>query len=303
MNVVDSVWLPALTTVPDTGLYTKLPGVLEVASSCDALSAAPLVIAAGVGQLIVGVALFTVSVTLLVAVLKSVVSVGVNVTDSVWLPAPGVVPAAGLYAKLPAVLAVASSCVALSVVPYVMAVGVGQVMVGVVFGAAFTVNPTLLVAVLKSVVSVGVNVTDSVWLPAPGVVPAEGLYAKLPAVLAVASSCVALSAVPLVIAAGVGQLIVGVALLTVSATLPVAVLKSVVSVGVNVTDSVWLPAPRVVPAAGEYAKLPAVLAVASSCAPLNAVPYVIPAGVGQVMVGVVFGAAFTVNPTLPVAVL
>ncbi len=147
------------------------------------------------------------------------------------------------------------------------------------------------------------NVTDSVWLPALSTVPGAGLYAKLPAVLAVASSCVPLSAVPLVIADGVGQLIVGVALFTVSVTLPVAELKLVVLLGVNVTDSVWLPAPSVVPAAGEYAKLPAVLAVASSCAPLSAVPYVIADGVGQVIVGVVFGAAFRVSVTLLVAVL
>ena len=124
-----------------------------------------------------------------------------------------------------------------------------------------------------------------------------------PATDAVAFSWVALSAVPLVIAAGVGQLIVGVALFTVSVTLPVAELKLVVLLGVNVTDSVWLPAPSVVPAAGEYAKLPAVLAVASSCAPPNAVPYVIADGVGQVIVGVVFGAAFRVSVTLLVAVL
>jgi hypothetical protein len=148
-----------------------------------------------------------------------------------------------------------------------------------------------------------VNVTDSVWPPALSTVPGAGLYAKLPGVLAVASSCAALSAVPLVIAAGAGQLIVGVALLTVSVTLPVAELKLVVLLGVNVTDKVWLPAPSVVPAAGEYAKLPAVLAVASSCVPLSAVPYVMPAGVGQVMVGVVFVTVFTVSVTLLVAVL
>jgi len=148
VNVADSVWLVPLTTVPAAGLYAKLPGVLAVASSCAALSAVPLVIATGAGQLIVGVALFTVSATLPVAELKLVVLLGVNVTDSVWLPAPGVVPAAGEYAKLPAVLAVASSCAPLSAVPYVIADGAGHVIVGVVFVTVFTVSVTLLVAVL-----------------------------------------------------------------------------------------------------------------------------------------------------------
>ena len=40
---------------------------------------------------------------------------------------------------MPATLAVASNCVALSAVPYVIAAGVAHVMVGVVFGIKVTV--------------------------------------------------------------------------------------------------------------------------------------------------------------------
>ena len=46
-----------------------------------------------------------------------------------------------------------------------------------------------------------------------------------------------------------------------------------------------VPAVSTVPAAGEYAKVPGTLALASSCAALKAVPYVMAAGAGQVMVG------------------
>jgi hypothetical protein len=51
-------------------------------------------------------------------------------------------------------------------------------------------------------------------------------------------------------AAGVAQLIVGVALLTVRVTVAEAVLYRVVFVGVKVTESVCDPADRTVPAAG-----------------------------------------------------
>jgi hypothetical protein len=44
---------------------------------------------------IAGVAWFTVSVTVAIAVVKSVVSVGVNVTFNVWGPAPSTIPDAG----------------------------------------------------------------------------------------------------------------------------------------------------------------------------------------------------------------
>jgi hypothetical protein len=69
---------------------------------------------------------------------------------------------------------------------------------------------------------VGVNVTLSVCCPTPGTVPLAGEYAKVPATVEVAFSCVALSAVPYGMAAGVAQVIVGVALFTVSVTLAVA---------------------------------------------------------------------------------
>jgi hypothetical protein len=77
-------------------------------------------------------------------------------------------------------------------------------------------------------------------------------------------------------------------LLTISDTLAVAVVKSLVSVGVNFTDRVCEPAPRTVPAAGAYTKEPATLAVASSCVPLSAVPKLMAGGVAQVKVGVPF---------------
>jgi hypothetical protein len=89
-------------------------------------------------------------------------------------------------------------------------------------------------------------------------------------------------------AAGIAQVITGNPLLTISATLAVAVVKSFASVGVNVTDRVCEPAPRTVPAVGAYTKEPATLAVASSCVRLSAVPKLIAAGVAQVKVGVPF---------------
>ncbi len=72
-------------------------------------------------------------------------------------------------------------------------------------------------------VSVGVNVAVNVCVPALGVVPLAGLYAIVPATLPLALSCVAESVVPKVIALGVAQVIVGVALFTVSETVRVAV--------------------------------------------------------------------------------
>jgi hypothetical protein len=59
VKVVESVWVPALSTVPDAGEYAKLPGVFAVASSCVELNGVPKVIAAGAGQAMTGVALLT----------------------------------------------------------------------------------------------------------------------------------------------------------------------------------------------------------------------------------------------------
>jgi hypothetical protein len=95
---------------------------------------------------------------------------------------------------------------------------------------------------------------------------------KLPGRLAVASSWVALIAVPAVMAAGVAQAIVGVAWFTASCTEAVAAEYVVISVGVKVTESVCVPALSTVPAAGVYAKVPPTLAVALNCVPLRAVP-------------------------------
>ena len=68
---------------------------------------------------------------------------------------------------------------------------------------------------------------------------------------AAALSCVMESAVPALTAAGVAQVMVGVALLTLSSTLPVVVVKPVPSAGVKVTVRLW-PAPALssAPAAG-----------------------------------------------------
>ncbi len=73
------------------------------------------------------------------------------------------------------------------------------------------------------------KVTERIWLPAPGTVPATGEYANVPdsdvppAPVAAALSCVELSAVPNAIGAGVAQAIVGVAWPTDKVTVLVAV--------------------------------------------------------------------------------
>ena len=77
----------------------------------------PEVIVPGVAQVRVGVALFTTRETVPVAGLMFVVSVGVNLTLNVCVPAFRVAPLAGLYANGPATLPVALSCVAESAVP------------------------------------------------------------------------------------------------------------------------------------------------------------------------------------------
>lgn len=148
--------------------------------------------------------------------------------------------------------------------------------------------------------SVGVNITVSVCAPAASTVPAAGEYANDPGTLAVASSCVELSAVPDVMAPGAAQEIVGDPLVTVSTTVAASVLKFVVSDGVKVTESVCGPDKSIVPAAGVYRSVPGKLDEASSCEALSDVPYAIPAGVAQVIVGL---ALLTVSATLVVAAL
>src|ERR1700681_3370951 len=74
-----------------------------------------------------------------------------------------------------------------------------------------TDTETVAVADVYVAVSVGVNVLDRVWLPAASTVPDGGVYTNVPATPpAVAFNCVALSAVPLTIAAGFAQVMVGV---------------------------------------------------------------------------------------------
>src|SRR5919109_769211 len=100
-----------------------------------------------------------------------------------------------------------------------MSAGVGQVIAGVPFS---TVRLTVAVAPVKFTASIGVKVTDSGCDPASSTVPAAGAYANVPGTLLVAFSCVALSAVPYVMSAGAGQVMVAVALTTFSVTVAVA---------------------------------------------------------------------------------
>src|ERR671924_583629 len=98
--------------------------------------------------------------------------------------------------------------------------------------------------------------------------------------------------------AGVGQVIAGVPFSTVRLTVAVAPVKFTASIGVKVTDSGCDPASSTVPAAGAYANVPGTLLVALSCVALNAVPYVMSAGVDHVIAGVPFS---TVRLTVAVA--
>src|SRR4051812_645980 len=151
-----------------------------------------------------------------------------------------------------------------------MSAGADQVIVGVDFTTLIVV---VAVAVVKFTASVGVKITDSWFAPAFSTVPAAGSYTNEPATLAVAFSCVALSAVPYAMSAGADQVIAGVAFSTLIATVFVAPLKFTASVGVKVTESVWpAPALSTLLAAGEYTNVPGTLAVALSCVAPSAVP-------------------------------
>ena len=66
-NTAVSCCVPAARTAPTAGLYMKVPGTFAVASNCVALRAVPGAMAAGVAQVIVGVAWLTVSCTEAVA--------------------------------------------------------------------------------------------------------------------------------------------------------------------------------------------------------------------------------------------
>src|SRR5690242_15270768 len=84
MNVVDKVWLPALRTVPEAGVYTNVPGTDAVAFSCVLLKGVPYVIAEGVAHVIVGVACWTVTLNVEVAcVVPPLSSFTVQVPDEV----------------------------------------------------------------------------------------------------------------------------------------------------------------------------------------------------------------------------
>src|ERR671923_79857 len=111
-----------------------------------------------------------------------------------------------------------------------MSAGVAHVIVGVPFS---TVRLTVAVAPVKFTASIGVKVTDSNCRPALSTVPAAGVYVNVPGTLLVAFSCVPLNGVPYVISAGVGQVMVAVALTMFSITVAVAPVKFTASVGVK----------------------------------------------------------------------
>jgi hypothetical protein len=127
--------------------------------------------------------------------------------------------------------------------------------------------------------------------------------------VAVAFSCVALSAVPSVIGAGVGQVITGVTSETGTTsiiTVLLAVVYTALLVGVNTTDNCCpLPNPNTVPDEGVYTNVPATglplcVAVAFNCVELNAVPTGIGDGVAQVITGVTSGITSIVTVMLAV---
>jgi hypothetical protein len=70
------------------------------------------------------------------------VSVGVKVAVRVCAPGLNTVPAAGEYVNVPGTFAVAFNCVAPRADPYVMGVGVGQV----ITGTSLTVTEILAVS-------------------------------------------------------------------------------------------------------------------------------------------------------------
>jgi FlaA1/EpsC-like NDP-sugar epimerase len=67
---------------------------------------------------------------------------------------------------------------------------------------------------------------------------------------------------------------------------------------VNVTDRVCVPTLRTVPEAGVYTNVPGTFAVASNCAALRGVEFMIAAGADQVITGVVFAAVGWLFPEL-----
>ena len=77
------------------------PPKLAVAFNCVALSAVPTLTGAGVFQVMLGVALLTVIVFVLVPDRTWPGLVGVNVTESECVPAASTVPAVGVYVNVP----------------------------------------------------------------------------------------------------------------------------------------------------------------------------------------------------------
>ncbi len=68
VKTVLSVWLPRPSSVPIGGVYVKFPATTDVAFNWLLLSTVPVVIDEGVPQVRTGVALFTITGTLVVVV-------------------------------------------------------------------------------------------------------------------------------------------------------------------------------------------------------------------------------------------
>jgi hypothetical protein len=98
-------------------------------------------------------------VTLAIADALIVVLAGVNVTESVRVPAASTDPAGGAYANVPGTLALALNCVAPSAVPYAIGAGFAHVMVGVVF------NEMLIAADVVTRPAASLAWAVSVWTP------------------------------------------------------------------------------------------------------------------------------------------
>ena len=96
MKVTDKVSDPTARIIPAAGEYTNVPGIVEVASSCVALSGVPEVIAEGAAQVMEGVVLPAVNVKLKICDVPFAVAVSVAVCD---------VATADTVAEKPALLA------------------------------------------------------------------------------------------------------------------------------------------------------------------------------------------------------
>src|SRR5688500_13934449 len=125
-----AAWLTPLTTMVTLPDGTTVPAVSRPVST---VGVAPSTMDGDVSSVKTGAAGATVIVTVPVAVVKFAASAGVKRTESGELPIGNTVPAAGVYAKVPAVFALALSWVAPSGRPTTMGAGVAHVTTGVAF--------------------------------------------------------------------------------------------------------------------------------------------------------------------------